>query len=128
MNFSIKKIYNFDTLAPGILNNHYKNMKVIGIIDSTEAVKYADILTLHNKISTLIPSVPKNVKDLTYILFENADGKHVLMAYEYIEVSAITEVRSINLVIKINNASTSDITILRKALTELGYAADIQTT
>ena len=128
MNFSIKKIYNFDTLAPGILNNHYKNMKVIGIIYSTEAGKYADILTLHNKICTLIPSVPKNVKDLTYILFENSDGKHVLMAYEYIEVSSIIEVRSINLVIKINNASTSDITILRKALTELGYAADIQTT
>ena len=97
-------------------------------MDSTEAVKYADILTLHNKISSLIPSVPRNVKDLTYILFENSDGKHVLMAYEYIEVSSITEVQSINIVIKISNASTSDIAILRKALTELGYAADIQTT
>lgn len=128
MNFSIKKIYNFDTLAPTILNNHYKNMKVIGIVDSTEAVKYADILTLHNKISNIIPSIPKNVKDLTYILFENTDGKHVLMAYEYIELSSITEVKSINIVIKISNALTSDVAIIRKALTELGYAVEIQTT
>lgn len=128
MNFSIKKIYNFDTLAPTILNNHYKNMKVIGIVDSTEAVKYADILTLHNKISSIIPSIPKNVKDLTYILFENTDGKHVLMAYEYIELSSITEVKSINIVIKISNALTSDVAIIRKALTELGYAVEIQTT
>lgn len=128
MNFNIKKTYNFDTLAPTILNNHYKNMKVISIMDSTEAFKYSDILTLHSKILNIIPSIPKNVKDLTYILFENIDNKNILLAYEYIELNSIVEVKTIGLTIKINDALTSDISIIRKALTELGYVATIEIT
>lgn len=114
------KTYNFKTLSPVILGSEYKNQKVIGIFNSTEAMKYGDIQTTYALVSKEISTLPK-INDLTFILFESLDQDKTILALEYLDVNTIVEVTTFNLNIVINNASTEDTSIITNMLKELGY-------
>lgn len=114
------KTYNFKTLSPVILGSEYKNQKVIGIFNSTEAMKYGDIQTTYALVSKEISTLPK-INDLIFILFESLDQDKTILALEYLDVNTIVEVTTFNLNIVINNASTEDTSIITNMLKELGY-------
>ena len=114
------KTYNFKTLSPVILGSEYKNQKVIGIFNSTEAMKYGDIQTTYALVSKQISTLPK-INDLTFILFESLDQEKTILALEYLDVNTIVEVTTFNLNIIVNNASTEDTSIITNMLKELGY-------
>ena len=114
------KTYNFKTLSPVILGSEYKNQKVIGIFNSTEAMKYGDIQTTYALVSKQISTLPK-INDLTFILFESLDQDKTILALEYLDVNTIVEVTTFNLNIVVNNASTEDTSIITNMLKELGY-------
>lgn len=118
---SINKLYNFNTLAPTIFGSSYSNMKVKGILTSEEAVKYRDINTLHTTVKPLIPNLPINVADCTYILFENIDNIRTLLALEYIDINTLVEVSSTNVRVEIYNTTTMDLSVIKARLLELGY-------
>lgn len=115
------KTYNFKTLSPVILGSEYKNQKVIGIFNSTEAMKYGDIQTTYALVSKQISTLPK-INDLTFILFESLDQDKTILALEYLDVNTIVEVTTFNLNIIVNNASTEDTSIITNMLKELGYS------
>lgn len=117
----IKGIYNFATKSPAILGNQFTNMKVRGIMDFEEGVKYRDIATLHSTVKSSIPGIADDVKDLTFILFETLDGENVLLAKEYINADSVVQVQTVNVRAEINNVTTEDITIIKTKLQELGY-------
>lgn len=119
--FQLNKTYNFNTLAPGILNQYYKVQKVIAIFNSKEAVKHRDIQTLHSNVSKVVTNLPANVSNLTYILFENDTGDQQVLALEYIDQNSIQEVTTFNIRVDIKNANTNDLALIRKYLMELGY-------
>ena len=121
MEFSLNKIYNFSTLMPSVLGTSFKSMKVKGVLTSQEAVKYRDIATLHATVLSMLSGLPKRIEQLSYILFENIDGEQLLLAYEYIDISSIVEVKTINIRVDIFDTNTEDINILRTRLVELGY-------
>ena len=114
------KTYNFKTLAPVLLGSEYKNQKVIGIINSTEAMKYSDIQTTYSLVSKEISNLPK-VNELTFLLFESLDKDKTVMALEYIDTNSIVLITTFNLVITLNNANNEDTTIITNHLKELGY-------
>ena len=114
------KTYNFKTLSPVILGSTYNNQKVIGIFNSTEAMKYGDIQTTYALVYKEVPTLPK-VNDLTFILFESLDQDKTILALEYLDINTITEVTTFKLNIVINNANTEDTSIITNALKELGY-------
>lgn len=114
------KTYNFKTLSPVILGSEYKNQKVIGIFNSTEAMKYGDIQTTYALVSKQISTLPK-INDLTFVLFESLDQDKTILALEYLDVNTIVEVTTFNLNIVVNNASTEDTSIITNMLKELGY-------
>lgn len=122
MPFALKKYYNFNTLAGVMLGQSYSSVKVISIMDSKRAVEYRDIMTMHANVRTLITNLPSSVEDLTYVLFENTDGEKLLLALEYIDLASVVEVANINAVIKVYDINTEDLSILRKAISELGFA------
>lgn len=118
---NINKTYNFTTLAPAILGSEFQLMKVKAILTATEAVKYRDILTLHNTLTPVIIGLPVSINDCTYYLFENSEKELVLLAFEYIDYNSILEVESTNIRIEIFNTTTDDVSIIRNRLLELGY-------
>jgi len=121
MNFEINKSYNFNTLAPTIIGNEYNNMRVKGIMDSTQAIKYRDVYTLHNNLVGVITGLPTNITDIVFVLFENQDGTDVILGLQYIDQASIIEVTSINININVRNVSSADMGIIRTSLLELGY-------
>lgn len=123
MTFELNKSYdfNFKTELITILGDKLKNMKVIGIMNDQQAVKVSDVATLHTQVLPLLSSLPINISDLTFIMFETLDKETVVYPIEYIEQISITQVTTINLRIDINNASTTDLSLLQQTLNELGY-------
>lgn len=122
MAFSINKSYTFTTLAPAILGGVYSTVKVKSLMSAAEAVKYRDIHTLHTSVKSLIVGIPNSVNDLTYVLFEASDANktNTLLAVEYIDPFTIVEDISIILDIRVNNAQTTDIALIRSSLLEIG--------
>lgn len=123
MTFELNKSYdfNFKTELVTILGDKLKNMKVIGIMNDQQAVKVGDVATLHTQVLPLLTTLPINISDLTFIMFETLDKETAIYPIEYIEQSSITQVTTINLRIDINNASTTDLSLLQQTLNELGY-------
>ena len=120
MAFEIKKTYNFTTLVPSLLGGEYKNMQVVSLMTPDEAVKYQDILTLHEQVRTLI-ALNMSANDCTYVKFKTLEGDTKIIALEYIEPDSIKEVTTVNIRIELQRATTEDISIIRARLKELGY-------
>ena len=119
-NFQIKKRYNFTTKAPAVLGGIYKNMLVEAIMSADEAVKYMDIMTLHDQIRAIEPmNMDANV--CTYVKFKTLDGATKILAVEYINEDTIVEVKTVNIRVDILEANTDDILIIQERLKELGY-------
>lgn len=121
-NFKLNKTYKFTTLVPAILGETYTNMKVKAILTASEAVKYRDIITLHNQLKTKITALPTSVDDYSgFILFENSSGEVVLLADEYIDTYSVVEIKSITINLTVFDCDSTDINIIRTAMLELGY-------
>ena len=125
MAFEIKKTYNFTTLVPSLLGGEYKNMQVVSLMTPDEAVKYQDILTLHEQVRTLDEMLKAicvvSANDCTYVKFKTLEGDTKIIALEYIEPDSIKEVTTVNIRIELQRATTEDISIITARLKELGY-------
>ena len=121
--FNLRKTYNFNILGDlsSLFNERYSLMKLVAIVDALEALKYDDVVSKHEAAYPLSPTLPKSYRDLTYLVFENYDRVKLTIAQEYIDAYSVTEVKSIDLSIKVRNISTEDITVIKNALIELGY-------
>lgn len=118
--FELRKRYNFSTKAPAILGAEYRNVMVESIMTATEAVKYSDVLTLHEQLRTVL-NLDIEVTNCTYIKFKTLDGETVIIALEYINSESIVEVKTVNIRVDILEANTDDILIIQERLKELGY-------
>ena len=94
---------------------------VESIMTATEAVKYSDVLTLHEQIRTVL-NLDLEVANCTYIKFRTLDGETVILALEYINSDSIVEVKTVNIRVDILEANTDDILIIQERLKELGYS------
>lgn len=119
--FELRKRYNFTTKAPAILGAEYRNVMVESIMTATEAVKYSDVLTLHEQIRTVL-NLDLEVANCTYIKFRTLDGETVILALEYINSDSIVEVKTVNIRVDVLEANTDDILIIQERLKELGYS------
>jgi hypothetical protein len=126
--FEINKIYNFNTLAPVTLGLSYKNMKVIGAnINYRLAVNYTDIYTTREKIIQETGLTLLNVKDVSYVIFENEYKETLVLSLDWVVTDSIVVVESINANIRLTNISNDDLTIINNAINALGYSCDITT-
>jgi len=118
--FSINKSYNFTTLDPAMLGASYNNMKVKGIVTFDEAVKYADVATLHNNVKHVIPGLPSLPNDMTYILFVDPAGITKILAEAYIDPNSVVAVTTVNLQVNIFGVDSAMESIIRTRLKEIG--------
>ena len=126
MLFQIGKKYNFTTVAPVTLGATYKNMKVKAMVDFDTAIKFEDVVTVRQKIIQETGLTLLKPTDVLYIMFENIDGKKVILAQDWIVQSSIVLVEKINVVIKINDISTEDVPAIKDVLVAMGYTPEIE--
>lgn len=119
---NLNRLYKFNTIASNILGTAYNNMKLLAIMDHTQAAKETDILNIHNSIQGILANsnLPITVESCTFLKFQSADGSFVVFAKEYL--TDIEEIKSSTLVITVNNYTDSDYVIIRDALNKLGYS------
>lgn len=124
MAFELKKTYNFNfnNKLTHILGDKLKTVKVKAILSSDQAIKLSDIATLHAQVRPLdTTNIPEDLADMTFILFETLDKDNVVYALEYIDTSSLEEVSAINIRVNVRNVSTSDVSLIKTTLAELGY-------
>lgn len=126
MLFQIGKKYNFTTVAAVTLGATYKNMKVKAMVDFDTAIKFEDVVTVRQKIIQETGLTLLKPTDVLYIMFENIDGKTVILAQDWIVQSSIVLVEKINVVIKIIDISTEDVPSIKDVLVAMGYTPEIE--
>ena len=57
----------------------------------------------------------------TYVKFKTLDGATKILAVEYINEDTIVEVKTVNIRIELQRATTTDLLVIRDRLHELGY-------
>jgi len=116
--FDIGKTYNIYTKSSVTLQPVYKDMKAVANFNFDTAIKFTDVVTIWNKLTqeglTLLP-----YRNVLYTMFQNPYGETVILGNDWIE--SYNEVTSINAVIKVNNITTEDLTVIQNALVALGY-------
>ena len=124
MTFELKKTYNFNfnNKLTHILGDKLKTVKVKAILSSDQAIKLSDIATLHAQVRPLdTTNIPEDLADMTFVLFETLDKDNIVYALEYIDMSSLEEVSAINIRVNVRNVSTSDVSLIKTTLAELGY-------
>lgn len=115
--------FNIKANAGAVLGQTHTNLKLKGIIDSTEAIRYGDIETIHANIKAVgnIANLPEFTVSCTWLLFNNADGEKVIIAQEYIDSDTIQEITKLNARFELRDITTEDLEIIRGTLSDLGY-------
>ena len=121
MNFEVGSIYRFDTLAPTVLGVSYNNMKVDGLVTASIASKHMDIYSRHKQLTTLIPGLPTDANNCTFVMFTNvSNNETVILALEYIVTASIVSTEAVTLTVTIPNSSPADGPVIREALRKVG--------
>lgn len=121
--FKIRNSYTFNINSnlTGLFNEKYNLMKLIAITDFSQAITYEDVSSKHEAAYPLLTSLPKSPVELTYLVFTDINSNKIVIPEEYIDLTTVTEVKSVVVNIKIKDISTDDISIIKNALSELGY-------
>lgn len=120
--FSIGKVFNFNTTAPAILGTEIKGAKLIAIVGYDLALKYENVLTKYRTIFPLLPNgTPNKPENCIYYIFKSAIGETIVFCDQWIDDTSVEVIEHINVNIVMNNLSLSDIPRIRNALNALGF-------
>lgn len=128
--FEIMKTYNFTTLAPGLLGGLHKNQKVVGVMDFQTAMRYRDVHSVHEQISSSLPGGSLPAQSQTYVMF-SGEGEHgagpLVLALGWIDGVAV-EVTSVDVTVVVHGVTTGDVDTIRNLLLSVGYGTLTVTT
>lgn len=121
-NFSIDKVYTFNTRAPALLGAEVTRATLKGIVDYSVAVTLINVDLQHRKIyPSLPPGTVNDPKKYNYLLFKTESGEMNVFAYEWIDDTSIQVVDSTTLTVVLPGVSTSDANKVRDALLLIGF-------
>lgn len=118
----VNSTYNFNTLAPSIIQASGYNMTLTGIVGYDIAKTMINVTLQQRSIYPELPAgTPSDETTYTYYVFKNTDGKQVVLADAWIDMNSVVKVSKLNLTISLTQCTTSDITLIRDQLNLLGY-------
>lgn len=127
LSLTINKYYNFSLYHNSVLGVSYTNAKLISILDYNTALKFSNVELLHKQIYPYLP--PNTLRDhtkYTYYLF-NYNNKNIVIADVWIVASSIEETTGLSYTIRLNNITSSQLSIVRDQLRLLGISFEIVT-
>jgi len=115
--------YDFSTLAAPILGVKYKNMKVLKLYGYDDAVKDAgDLATTNVDVFTDIGSAIVDHKAQTYVAFETANDKPLVLSTLWIDQSSIKPVGATRtMTLTISDVNATDEVMIPQLLRGLNY-------
>lgn len=129
LSFSVGAVYNFNTIAPAILQASYQNAKLIAKGDYDLAISYANINALQANIYPILinqtngtSSYPNDPKAYEYYIFKLPSNIIVALQSSWIIPGSVEEVVGISLTVTINGLNSyNDSTKILNAIALLGY-------
>jgi len=118
--FEINKLYDFTTIAPTILGNSFKKLKVFGITNAVDAIRYSDIHNTNEQILTMVGNILPSVSTMTFIIFVNSDGEKVVLSLDWIDANSIQLITKTDLQITAIDISNIDMESIISVLKNLG--------
>ncbi len=129
LDFSVGAVYNFNTIAPAILQASYQNAKLIAKGDYDLAISYANINALQANIYPILinqpngtSTYPNNPKAYEYYIFKLPSNIIIALQSSWIVPGSVVEVVGISLTITVNGLNSyNDSTKILNAIAMLGY-------
>jgi len=118
-------IYNFTTISNTVIDNMYKDMKVIGIGGLHQMIKtsgvFTDVTTVRQQLVAETGLTLVSAEDAMYYLFEDKNGNEVILADDWILPDTIMIVSAVTLKLEISDITTSDVSIILNLLRLKNY-------
>ena len=121
--FSMKKVYNFSTLAPGILPSVYKNATMMAELSYEVALSTMGMTVARYRqiLPALPPGTPDNPELARYFMFKTQSGQTEILCEQWINMATIEEVTGVNFSVVFEQAGIVDIENVRALLSGAGY-------
>jgi ribosome-binding ATPase YchF (GTP1/OBG family) len=117
--FNIKNGLSSSTL----FKSGYQALKLISMINASEASRYVDVYTLHKNATAIDTSgsIPKSADDCTFLLFKNSSDETTVLAEEYIDSDSIAISSKQHLTFEVVDVEDADQEIITNFIKSLGY-------
>lgn len=124
--FTVGRVYTFNTYAPEVLGLTQINVKCVAIVNAQTALKEIDIMSMHERIRPHLPAGYNNDPlTMTYVKLRNVSGLETIYSMDWINMATVKETSPRRIVATINGVSEADVNTIREALVIQGYT-DIQ--
>lgn len=119
----INKRINIDTIAPAIIGNSYKGVKVTGLLDFRSAQNLYDVKTVYFRIKSLLPTTAiAPWHEVMYVSFQLPDGSDKVFAVDWITTATDSVIKNYEITL---NDSVKTITEITDALRLAGLGTAI---
>ncbi len=125
--FTVGRVYTFNTYAPEVLGLTQINVKCVAIMNAQNALSDGiDIKAMHERIRPHLPAGYNNDPlTMTYVKLRNVSGLETIYSMDWINMATVKETSPRRIVATINGVSEADVNTIREALVIQGYT-DIQ--
>lgn len=125
--FTVGRVYTFNTYAPEVLGLTQINVKCVVIMNAQNALSDGiDIKAMHERIRPHLPAGYNNDPlTMTYVKLRNVSGLETIYSMDWINMATVKETSPRRIVATINGVSEADVNTIREALVMQGYT-DIQ--
>lgn len=119
----IHSIYSFDSYAPEKLGLHFKNVRMLAIMDAQSAIREGiDVIAWHEQIRSHLPSgYNDDPMTMVYLKIKSATGEETIISKDWINLSTLTETSSNRVVVTIDDVSQQDVETIRRILVTSGF-------
>ena len=122
--FNIGDTISFEVYPATILGNAFKDVKVLGVIDADLAVSVGyDVIAKHANVFPALPEgeVEDNPRSYQYLLIQFMNGNRSAIGLPWIIRDTVVRRTTTKVVLEIDGAGSSDVTVMVEALAENGY-------
>ena len=125
MDLKIGRYYNFSLYTNSVLGSTFHSLKLIGILDYNNALKFGNVVLLHKEISPYLPIFSNlDYTKYTYYLFEGKDKKYII-ADAWIIPDSVEEVDVVTYTLKLSNVNNTQLEVIKNQLRILGITFEI---
>lgn len=126
MTIKIGETVSFQTHAPSVLGNNFKNIKVEAVILGSQARLFGvDVVQKHSNVRAFLPEgYPTNPLAYEFLVGTNDQGVQIVVGLPWIKESTIESLIKSDVRLRIKNAGAGHIPLIRSALAANGFSID----
>jgi hypothetical protein len=120
--FALRKVYNFDMYAPGVLGASFKNATVLALMDRKEANRFIDTQGLHTQVYAELPAGwPNSPEAYDYVKIKTSAGLETVLGLAWIKADSVELVESRVITATVSGVGAGDLPRVRQALRANGF-------